>query len=204
MADKYEWKKAEKSLYAPGRQPQLITVAAYKFFTLSGEGNPNDAFFAEYIQCLYSLSYALKMRWKKENGFDYAVYPLEGVWSLETSAQQDSGALNKDNLSFRLMMRQPDFVSEAYAAGIMEEVKKKKPHPLLDSVRFETISDGTCVQMLHVGSYDNEPESFAEMNAFAQQHNLSRVNAMHREIYLSDARKVQPERLKTILRFQVK
>lgn len=203
MADKYEWKKAEKSLYAPGRQPQLITVAAYKFFTLSGEGNPNDAFFAEYIQCLYSLSYALKMKWKKENGFDYAVYPLEGVWSLKASAQQDSGTLNKDNLSFQLMMRQPDFVSEAYAAGIMEEVKNKKPHPLLDNVRFETISDGTCVQMLHVGSYDNEPESFAEMNAFAQLYNLSRINTGHREIYLSDARKVQPERLKTILRFQV-
>lgn len=204
MADKYEWKKAEKSLYAPGRQPQLITVAACKFFTLSGEGNPNDAFFAEYIQCLYSLSYALKMKWKKENGFDYAVYPLEGVWSLKASAQLDSGPLDKDNLSFRLMIRQPDFVSEEYAAGIMEEVKKKKPHPLLDNVRFESISDGRCVQMLHVGSYDNEPESFAEMNAFARQHNLSRVNAVHREIYLFDARKVQPDRLKTILRFQVK
>lgn len=204
MANKYEWKKAEKSLYAPGRQPQLITVPAYKFFTLSGEGNPNDAFFAEYIRCLYSLSYALKMKWKKENGFDYAVYPLEGVWSLKASAAQDSGTLNKDNLCFQLMMRQPDIVSEAYAACIVEEVKKKKPHPLLDNVRFETLTDGRCVQLLHVGSYDNEPESFAEMNAFAQQNNLQRINTVHREIYLSDARKVQPERLKTILSFQVK
>lgn len=101
------------------------------------------------------------------------------------------------------MIRQPDFVSEEYAAGIIEKVKIKKPHPLLENVKFETITDGLCVQMLHVGSYDNEPTSFAEMNSFALKNNLSRACLVHREIYLSDARKVQPEKLKTILRFQV-
>lgn len=204
MAEKYEWKRAEKSLYAPGKQPQLVEVSICKFFTLRGEGNPNDAFFTEYIQCLYSLSYALKMQWKKENGFDYAVYPLEGVWSLPVSVQGDNGDLNKDRLMFHLMIRQPDFVSEEYAADIIEKVKIKKPHPLLENVKFEVISEGTCVQMLHVGSYDDEPASFAEMNSFVRKNNLSRVSTVHREIYLSDARRVEADRLKTILRFQVK
>lgn len=204
MAEKYEWNRAEKSLYAPGKQPQLVEVPICKFFTLRGEGNPNDAFFTEYIQCLYSLSYALKMQWKKKNGFDYAVYPLEGVWSLPASVQGDNGDLNKDRLMFHLMIRQPDFVSEEYAADIIEKVKIKKPHPLLENVKFEVISEGTCVQMLHVGSYDDEPASFAEMNSFIRKNNLLRVSTVHREIYLSDARRVEADRLKTILRFQVK
>lgn len=203
MAEKYEWKKAEKSYYNPVKVPQLVDIPAFKFFTLAGKGNPNDAFFAEYIQCLFSLSYTLKMQWKKESGFDYAVYPLEGVWSLQTPTNQNDGVLDKDNLLFNLMIRQPDFVTEEYAADIIEKVKAKKPHPLLEDVKFETITDGLCVQMLHIGSYDSEPVSFAEMNTFALDNNLLRSSLVHREIYLSDARKVQPEKLKTILRFQV-
>lgn len=203
MAEKYEWKKAEKSYYNPVKVPQLVDIPAFKFFTLAGKGNPNDAFFAEYIQCLFSLSYTLKMQWKKESGFDYAVYPLEGVWSLQTPTNQNDGVLDKDNLLFNLMIRQPDFVTEEYAADIIEKVKAKKPHPLLEDVKFETITDGVCVQMLHIGSYDSEPMSFAEMNTFALDNNLLRTSLVHREIYLSDARKVQPEKLKTILRFQV-
>lgn len=204
MAEKYEWKKEEKCYYCPGKQPQIIEIPAFKFFTLTGKGNPNDAFFMEYIQCLYSLSYALKMQWKKEKGFDYAVYPLEGVWSLQTSTHQVNEVLDKNNLIFNLMIRQPDFVTEEYAAAIIEKVKIKKPHTLLEDIKFEAISEGLCVQMLHVGSYDNEPESFAEMNSFATKNNLARTCHTHREIYLSDARKVQPEKLRTILRFQVK
>lgn len=204
MSEKYDWKRVEKSLYAPGRYPQLVAVPICKFFTLRGEGNPNNAFFTEYIQCLYSLSYALKMQWKKENGFDYAVYPLEGVWSLPASVQGKNGDLDKDRLMFHLMIRQPDFVSEEYAADIIKKVKIKKPHSLLENVTFEAISEGTCVQMLHVGSYDDEPESFAKMHSFMRENNLSRVNTVHREIYLSDGRRVEADRLKTILRFQVK
>lgn len=204
MAEKYDWRKAEKSCYNPGKQPQLIEMPAFKFFTLSGKGNPNDAFFAEYIQCLFSLSYGVKMQWKKETAFDYAVYPLEGVWSLQTPASPNNTSLNKDDLLFTLMIRQPDFITDEYASAILEKVKIKKPHPLLEEVNFETLSEGLCVQMLHIGSYDNEPATFSEMTSFVDSNNLSRLNPTHREIYLSDARKVQAEKLKTIIRFQVK
>lgn len=204
MAEKYEWKKMEKSIYGPKKEPQLVNIPTFKFFTLAGKGDPNDAFFAEHIQCLYSLSYAMKMQWKKENGLDYAVYPLEGVWALPAfEPYNNNEVLDKKNLIYTLMIRQPDFVSEEYATDIVEKVKIKKPHPLLANVKFETISEGLCVQMLHQGSYDDEPASFAEMDAFARNNKLIRATKMHREIYLSDARKVQAEKLKTILRFQV-
>lgn len=204
MLEKYDWKKKEKIFYLSSKEPQLITFPAFKFFSLSGQGNPNDEFFADYIQCLFSLSYAAKMRWKKETGLDYSVYPLEGTWSLKSSNQIDSDSFNKNDLQFTLMIRQPDFISKEYAYEIMKQVKNKKQYPLLDKVTFDIIEEGLCVQMLHIGSYDTEPITFRKMNSFISMHNLSRTNAIHREIYLSDARRVQKDKLKTMLRFQVK
>ncbi len=204
MLEKYDWKKKEKNFYLSSKEPQLITFPAFKFFSLSGQGNPNDEFFADYIQCLFSLSYAAKMRWKKETGLDYGVYPLEGTWSLKSSNQIDSDSFNKNDLQFTLMIRQPDFISKEYAYEIMKQVKNKKQYPLLDKVTFDIIEEGLCVQMLHIGSYDTEPITFKKMNSFISMHNLSRTNAIHREIYLSDARRVQKDKLKTMLRFQVK
>lgn len=204
MLEKYDWKKKEKNFYLSSKEPQLITFPAFKFFSLSGQGNPNDEFFADYIQCLFSLSYAAKMRWKKETGLDYSVYPLEGTWSLKSSNQIDSGSFNKNDLQFTLMIRQPDFISKEYAYEIMKQVKNKKQYPLLDKVTFDIIEEGLCVQMLYIGSYDTEPITFKKMNSFISMHNLSRTNAIHREIYLSDARRVQKDKLKTMLRFQVK
>lgn len=98
MLERYDWKKEEKNYYLSSKEPQLITFPAFKFFSLSGQGNPNDEFFADYIQCLFSLSYAAKMRWKKETGLDYSVYPLEGTWSLKSSNQIDSDSFDKNDL----------------------------------------------------------------------------------------------------------
>lgn len=205
---KFEWKKAEKNLYLPKSKPEQIAVPQFNFFSIKGKGNPNDAFFAEYIGVLYSLSYAVKMSPKQGNApegyFDYSVYPLEGVWDINEAAKVNfNGTINKNDLVFNLMIRQPDFVTPEYAIEIIERTKKKKPHELLNIVQFETINEGKCVQMMHLGSYDNEPESFRIMEDFAEQVGLKRNSHTHREIYLSDARKTLPEKLKTVLRFQV-
>jgi hypothetical protein len=205
---KQEWKKHEKTVYLPKDKPELITVPEFKYFTLEGKGNPNDDFFPEYIGVLYSLSYAVKMSPKQgiapQDYFEYTVYPLEGVWDIDEEARkQYNGTLDKDTLVFRLMMRQPDFVSADFARQMIERTRKKKPHPLLDEVEFAAIEEGLCVQMLHKGSYDDEPESFHRMEAFTREQQLRRVSRIHREIYLSDARKVAPEKLRTVLRFQV-
>lgn len=206
---KHEWKKHEKAIYLPKAEPGIITIPEYNYFTIRGKGNPNDDFFPEYIAVLYSLSYAVKMSPKQgiapEGYFDYTVYPLEGVWDIDEEAKKHyDGKLDKDTLVFNLMMRQPGFVTPDYAFEIIERTKKKKPHDLLASVEFSTIDEGLCIQMMHVGSYDDEPESFERMERFAREQNLKRLSMTHREIYLSDARKVAPEKLKTVLRFQVK
>lgn len=205
---KHEWKKAEKKFYLPKAAPEIIDIPAFKFFSIQGSGNPNNPEFGDYIGVLYSLAYGIKMTAKKElkgnEIFDYTVYPLEGVWDLtEKGREQYDGKIDKDELVFNIMIRQPDFVNEDFAQRILEQTRRKKPHPLLDKVKFEIFTEGKCIQMLHNGSYDSEPASFEVMQAFAKQQNVSRVCMTHREIYLSDARKVAPDKLKTVLRFNV-
>lgn len=208
--EKYEWKKKEKNLYQPKAKPEIIDIPSFKFFTLEGKGNPNDEFFADYVGALYSLAYGVKMSYKKgiepKGFYDYTVYPLEGLWDLTEKGREDfeKGFINKEELLFKLMIRQPDFVDEAYAKFIVEEVKKNKPHALLNEVKFEKIEEGKVVQMLHVGSYDSEVESIKMMEEFAKEKGFERAEKIHKEIYLSDARKVEVEKLKTILRFKVK
>lgn len=206
---KHEWRKKEKGIYFPKNKPEFINIPSYKFLTIKGEGNPNKPFFSEYIGVLYALSYAIKMTLKKRETKppayqDYTVYPLEGVWDISEEAKKTfSGKVNKDDFVFKLMIRQPDFVEETFYQEMLELTKQKKPHELLDQVVFESIAEGACVQMMHLGSYDNEPESFKIMEDFAEKENLTRLSKVHREIYLSDFRKVAPEKLKTVLRFRV-
>jgi hypothetical protein len=203
---KYEWKKEEKQLYLPKNKPELIEVPSMKFFMIDGKGNPNDEAFAEVIGVLYSLSYGVKMMPKSgitpEGYFDYTVFPLEGVWDLEEEART-AEKLDKDKLIYTLMIRQPGFVTEELAKIVIENTKKKKPHELLQKVRYESIEEGLCVQMMHIGSYDDEPASFAMMEEFCRSNSLIRKSMVHREIYISDFRKTEPEKLKTVLRFSV-
>ena len=206
---KHEWRKKEKKFYLPKTRPEFIEIPEFKYATISGEGNPNDPFFSNYITALYAMSYTLKMTTKKMEikppGYtDYVVYPLEGVWDINERARKKfDGKINKDDLVFKLMIRQPDFVDHNLFYEILELAKRKKEIDLLKEVKYEKIEEGTCVQMMHVGSYDNEPESFALMEKFAQETSLKRLSKRHREIYLSDFRKVPPEKLKTVLRFKV-
>jgi hypothetical protein len=203
---KYEWKKQDKELYLPKNKPADIIVPKLKFFMLNGKGNPNSEAFADAIQVLYSLSYAIKMMPKSgvspEGYFDYTVFPLEGIWDLDEEGRMKE-KLDKDNLVYTIMIRQPDFVTEELAQKAIDITKKKKPHSLLNEVRFGAIEDGYCVQMTHLGSFDNEPASFAMMEEYCDQNGLKRKSKVHREIYISDARKTEPDKLKTVLRFSV-
>jgi len=204
---KFEWKKHEKQLYLPKHEPIVVTVPKQKFFTISGTGNPNSTEFAEKIGILYSLAYAVKMMprhgYTPEGYFDYTVYPLEGVWDLTEKSKQSS-TFSKDELVYTIMIRQPDFVTEDVANIAMDTVKKKKLNPLLSSVKFETTEDGLAVQMLHNGPYDDEPVSFDKMKNYIKENNLTIKTLRHREIYISDARKTEPSKLKTVLRYNVK
>jgi hypothetical protein len=206
---KQDWKKSEKGFYLPKQKPELVRIPPYKFFSIAGQGDPNEKPFAEKISVLYSLSYAIKMSPKKglapKGYYDYAVYPLEGIWDLNEEARKlNSEKLDKGSLVYNLMIRQPDFVNSDYALETIERVKRTKPHVLLEKVMFEIIEDQDCIQMMHIGSYDDEPASFRQMEDFCNDKNMVRVSEQHREIYLSDFKKVSPDKLKTVLRFRVK
>lgn len=205
---KHEWRKSEKDLYVPKGKPVVVEVPKMKFFMVSGAGDPNSDEFADHVQMLYALSYGVRMSYKgekpPENYYDYTVYPLEGIWDISESAKENyDGSLNKDELVYDLMIRQPDFVDEDFAYEIMDRVRKKKKLMLIESARYVEIEEGLCVQMMHLGNYDDESESFRILEEFCGENNLVRKSKVHREIYLSDPRKVAPEKLKTVLRFQV-
>jgi hypothetical protein len=205
---KLDWKKDDKQFYLPKSTPVEIKIPAFKFFSIKGSGNPNDDFFGEYIRVLYSLSYAIKMSPKAsiapQDYVEYTVYPLEGIWDLKEEAKtKPMPHFDKNDLVFELMIRQPDFVTKEYALDIVERTRRKKPHKLLDEVTFTIIEDGRSLQMMHSGSYDNEPVSFRIMHEFCENNGLIRESKQHREIYLSDVRKVAPEKLRTVLRFKV-
>jgi len=155
----------------------------------------------------YSLSYVIRMMPKRgytpEGYFEYTVYPLEGLWDL-TEKGRKLDRLNKDELLYTIMIRQSDFVTEEVVDKAFEIARKKEPHSLLDKVYFGTIEDGLSVQMLHIGPYDTEPQSFEMMKKFIEENNLEIKTLRHREIYLSDARKVEPAKLKTVLRYTVR
>ncbi len=199
---KHEWKKHEKELYLPKDNPQIVVIPKQKFFMIKGKGNPNDEDFSERIGVLYSLSYAVRMMPKSgylpENYFEYTVYPLEGVWDATNDIT------DKSKLSYTIMIRQPDFVNEQISKKAFEIANKKKPNKLLEEAFLGECEDGLSVQLLHIGDYDNEPASFDKLKEFMNCNNLITNSDTHREIYLTDARKVERNKLKTVLRYKVK
>lgn len=202
---KYEWKKQEKDLYGAKAVPALITVPAQNFIVIRGKGSPDDEAFSDRVAALYALAYADKMGYKSAardaaaGGIDdFAVYPLEGVWS-----QKAAGGLAKESLEYALMIRQPDHIREDEVWAALERVKKKKPHPFYADIRFETMLDGPCTQMLHIGAYEDEPASFEAMARFAREKGLRLDAGRHREIYLSNPHRVEAGKLKTILRMSL-
>ena len=206
---KHEWRKKEKAIYLPKEEPELIEMPEYNFISLSGEGNPNSTLFSDHISALYSVAYAIKMTLKKLdkkpiNYIDWTVYPLEGLWDINEKAKQNfNGKINKDDLIFDLMLRQPNFIDQQFFNEMVEVTKKKKPHPLLEKLVFKKVREGKCVQMMHIGSYDSEPTTFHKMEEYTKSLGLIRKSKKHREIYLTDFRKVPQEKLKTVLRFQL-
>jgi hypothetical protein len=205
MDKKLDYKKDFKEFYLP-KTIEIVNVPAMSFFVIDGQGNPNGEEFSEVVGALYSLAYTIKMSPKKNaapKGYvDYTVFPLEGVWDL-TEVAKTFAQLDKDQLVYKMMIRQPDFVDQTYAEKIIEQVRKSKPNPKLEKVGFETTTEGLCAQMMHIGPYDDEPASFAKIEEFCQTNGYKRLEHKHREIYLSDPRKVDPQKMRTVLRVKI-
>jgi len=202
--EKLEYKKAFKELYLPKITPSIVEVPSIRFAVIKGEGNPNGEDFGLATAALYNFSYAVKMSYKSkeipEGFYDYTVFPLEGVWDLMDKSKPIT---DKSNFSYAIMIRQPDFLTDALFEKFITEIKKKKPNTYLNHIKYETITEGLCCQMLHIGSYDSEPGSFEKMKQFCLDNGYERTSLTHREIYLTDPRKTEAGKLKTVLRFNV-
>jgi len=198
-----DFKKDRKDLYQPTTAPSVVDVPAMVFLAVDGAGDPNTSpAYAAAIETLYGLSYGIKMAHK--HVLEYVVPPLEGFWTGEGASQ--SGVLDKDKLRWTAVIRQPDFVTAEVLDDAKATLAKRKPALDVASARLETLAEGLCVQILHVGSYDLEPASVAAMERFATAQGYAIDLAgqrRHHELYLSDPRKTAPEKLKTILRHPV-
>lgn len=201
---KYEWRKQEKDIYGAKPVPCVIDVPEQKYITISGEGDPNGEIFSQKVSALFSVAYNIKMLFKATDGEDkpvedYIVYPLEGIWNKSVEGDE----LVKEELQYLIMIRQPDFINDKMFAAGLKRAEKKKPSPYLSDISFECIEDGKCLQILHKGSYDDEPASFEAMNRYCLENGFKRAAKEHREIYLSNPSRTDKNKLKTILRYKI-
>lgn len=206
----YNFKKEQKDLYNPGKRPMVIDVPTMNYLVVRGHGDPNaaDSEYQQSIPLLYAVAYTIKMSKKGDHQipgyFDFVVPPLEGYWWQEGVKGIDYD--HKEKFSFISMIRMPDFVDQATFEWAVKEASVKKR---LDLAKVEFLSqhEGLCVQALHVGPYDDEPATVKKLHELMADKGLQldiNDHRHHHEIYLSDPRRSQPEKLRTIIRIPVK
>lgn len=205
----FDFKKQYKELYQPHEKPEIITVAPANYIAVQGTGNPNDenGAYQKAVSVLYAVAYTIKMSYKGarkiEGFFEYVVPPLESFWWMSEADGVDYS--HKERFHWTAVLRLPDFVKQDDFAWAVGEAEKKKK---LDcsSAQFLSIDEGVCVQMLHLGAFDDEPATVAKMDAYVQAvgyQNDFTATRLHHEIYLSDPRKIPAEKWKTVIRHPV-
>lgn len=206
----FDYKKEYKEFYMPKNRPSIVEVPPMNYIAVRGKGDPNaeDSEYKQSIGLLYGIAFTIKMSKKGSHQidgyFDYVVPPLEGFWWQNNIKGIDYS--RKEDFNFISLIRLPDFVTKEDFDWAIEEAAKKKKEDF-SKVEFLTYDEGLCVQCMHIGSYDDEPATVEMMHDFmtAEGYELDITDKrFHHEIYLSDARRVPPERLKTVIRHPVK
>ncbi|MBQ8181967.1 MAG: GyrI-like domain-containing protein [Ruminococcus sp.] len=206
----FDFKKEFKEYYMPKNKPQIVDIPSMNYIAVRGKGNPNDedGEYKKAIEVLYAVAYTLKMSYKtdyKIDGFfEYVVPPLEGFWWSDNGGDFDYS--DKSELKWISVIRLPDFVTEKDFLWAVETASKKKKIDCL-SAEFLTVTEGLCVQIMHNGSYDDEPATVAVMDEYISENgcvNDLGSERLHHEIYLSDPRKSPPEKWKTVIRHPIK
>ncbi len=206
----FDFKKEYKEFYMPKNKPEIIAVPPMNYIAVRGQGDPNEegGAYQQAVGVLYAVAYTLKMSYKGsyeiQGFYEYVVPPLEGFWWQEDVYGVDYS--DKSSFNWISVIRLPDFVKEEDFKWAVQEAQRKKK---LDcsSAEFLTIDEGLCVQVMHLGPYDEEPATVAAMDAFAQVNgyvNDFSETRRHHEIYLSDPRKSEPARWKTVIRHPIK
>lgn len=199
-----DMKKTLKHLYKPSdKQVSLVEIPPMHYLMIDGEGNPETIQYQQSVEALYNLAYGIRAL-SKNDGITFTVMPLEGLWTIKgQDAPPDDFTLtqdDKDNFVWTLMILQPEHItSDIVEQARVKASQKKQPAVLLDKVRFEEYNEGTAVQIMHIGSYADEGPTVARLHHHIADNGWS-LSKHHHEIYLSDPRKVAPEKLKTIIR----
>ena len=206
----FDYKKEYKEFYMPKKVPTIVEIPSMNFIAVQGKGNPNDenGDYKKSIGLLYAIAFTIKMSKKGDHKidgyFDYVVPPLEGFWWQQGNTEIDYS--RKEEFCWISLIRLPDFVTkEDFDWAISEATNKKKTD--FSKVEFITYDEGLCVQCMHIGSYDDEPETIKIMNEFIAKNGYAldiNDERYHHEIYLSDARRTASEKLKTVIRHPVK
>lgn len=206
----FDYKKEYKEFYMPKAKPEIVMVPKMNFIAVRGSGDPNteDGEYKVAIGLLYGIAFTIKMskkgNHKIEGYFDYVVPPLEGFWWQDGIDGIDYA--HKENFRWISVIRLPDFVTEDDFRWALQEATDKKKQDF-SKVEFLTIEEGLCVQCMHFGSYDDEPATVSMMHEFVEQQGYEldiTDKRLHHEIYLSDARRVAPEKLKTVIRHPIR
>ncbi|MCL2703789.1 MAG: GyrI-like domain-containing protein [Defluviitaleaceae bacterium] len=205
-----DFKKTEKHLYQPKSSPSIIDVPEMTFIAVDGKGNPNTSeAYKTALEILYGLSYTIKMSkmsgTQPEGYFEYVMPPLEGLWWTADGGTVDFS--DKGGFCWTSMIRQPEFVKPEVFEFAAFTFVKKKPDLDISKARLIKLTEGLCVQIMHIGSYDDEPATIAAMDKYAEEQGyVIDINETrrHHEIYLNDPRKVPPAKLKTIIRHPVR
>lgn len=203
--EKVDFKKHLKSLYGPTKTRGLhvVDVPTMRFLMIDGHGDPNvEVFYREAVETLYGVAYALKFASRTQLGRDYTVPPLEGLWWA--ADMKSFVARQKDKWDWTMMIMVPDWIGPTMIASTIDAVRKKKAPPALDLLRVEALEEGKAVQVLHIGSYDDEGPLLTHMHGRYIPDNGWVPTGKHHEIYLGDPRKSAPEKLRTILRQPIK
>jgi hypothetical protein len=197
---KIDFKKEWKHLYRPSQKKfQIVDVPDMTFLKIDGHGDPNSATeYTEAVEALYAVAYKVKFLSKKDDR-DYVVPPLEGLWWAE-DMESFTSARDKSQWDWTMMIMTPEWITEGMVQEASAEVAIKKDLPALDKLRWEIYQEGLSVQILHLGYYDDEGPVLVELHKVWMPENGYQFNGLHHEIYLSDPRKVEPDKLKTILR----
>ncbi len=206
----FDYKKEYKEFYLPQREPSIVEIPKMNYLAIRGKGNPNEEN-GEYkatIELLYTIAFTIKMSYKGDHKiqgyFEYVVPPLEGLWWQEGKTD-GIDYTQKDQFHFISMMRLPDFVTkEEFDWAIQEATQKKKKD--FSKVEFLTYDEGVCVQCMHIGPYDTEPETIEKMEEIMQENGYEldfNQGRYHHEIYLSDPRRCEASKLKTVIRHPI-
>ena len=196
---KIDLKKELKSLYNPGaREVTAVEVPEMNFIMTDGKGAPESPAFQQAIEALYSVAYAIKFARKKADGTDFGVMPLEGLWWAEDLSDFDPEKGDRSQWEWNLMIMQPDFITRD-EFELAKETAKKKKLPALETVRFENFEEGRAFQIMHIGPFTAEGPDVQRIHQKIKEAGGT-ISGKHHEIYLSDFRKVDPAKMKTVLR----